>query len=89
MLKNILSIINKGKRAKEITVVIDNSEYAVTRATRTLDKVQLHAEKIIPNAPESVETENPEEAEPEIEETETPVEEQGVEDNIQEEEDHE
>ena len=47
MVGNILSKINKGKRAKEVTVVLDNKEHKVIGVVRSLDKVQLVVEPVI------------------------------------------
>ena len=44
MVSNIISKINKGKRAKQVTVILDNEEYNVIGANRVLDKVQLVVE---------------------------------------------
>jgi hypothetical protein len=69
MVQNILSYIKKGTKAKEVIVILDNSEYTVTNVTRVLDKVQLNVEKVIPI--EAVAAEEVEEAAVEAEEVKT------------------
>ena len=44
MVSNIISKINKGKRAKQVTVILDNEEYNVIGVNRVLDEVQLVVE---------------------------------------------